>query len=130
MDRMHSLYLKYTARTVGLDSCLCEVDGTNEPYIHTYQMHFIKLENPKSPFLRQFSINMDRNISPVFMVEFQSVQPKSNASTDCFNKSFFKTPVPIDKWSNLHTEFEVITMHIIINIGTLFFPEYTDMILP
>ena len=93
-------------------------------------MHFIKLENPESPFLGQFYINMDRNISPVFMVEFQSVQPKSNASTDCFNKSFFKTPVPIDKWSNLHTEFEVITMHIIINIGTLFFHEYTDMILP
>ena len=74
MDRMHSLYLKYTARTVGLDSCLCEVDGTNEPYIHTYQMHFIKLENPESPFLRQFFINTDRNISPMFMVEFQSMQ--------------------------------------------------------
>ena len=93
-------------------------------------MHFIKFENPESPFLRQFFINTDRNISPMFMVEFQSMQPKSNASTYCFNKSFFKTPVPIDKWSNLHTEFEVITMHIIINIGTLFFPEYTDMILP
>jgi len=65
---------------------------------------------------------MDRNISPVFMVEFQSVQPKSNASTDCFNKSFFKTPVPIEEQSNLHTEFEV-TMHIIINIGMIFFPS-------
>ena len=83
-------------------------------------MHFIKLENPESPFLGQFSINMDRNISPVFMVEFQSMQPKSNASTYCFNKSFFKTPVPIEEQSNLHTEFEV-TMHIIINIGMIFF---------
>jgi hypothetical protein len=82
-------------------------------------MHFIKLENPESPFLRQFSINMNRNISPVFMVEFQSTQLKSNASTDCFNKSFFETPVPIKEQSNLHTEFEV-TMHIIINIGMIF----------
>jgi hypothetical protein len=89
-------------------------------------MHFIKLENPESPFLRQFSINMDRNISPVFMVEFQSMQPKSNASTYCFNKSFFETPVPVQEQSNLHTEFEV-TMHIIINTGMIFY-EYTDMI--
>jgi len=83
-------------------------------------MHFIKLENPESPFLGQFYINMDRNISPVFMVEFQSMQPKSNASTYCFNKSFFKTPVPIEEQSNLHTEFEV-TLHIIINISMVWF---------
>ena len=87
-------------------------------------MHFIKLENPESPFLRQFSINMDRNISPMFMVELQSMQPKSNASTYCFNKSFFEAPVPIEEQStqlvNLHTEFEV-TLHIIINISMVWF---------
>jgi len=66
----------------------------------------------------------------MFMVEFQSMQPKSNASTYCFNKSFFEAPVPIEEQStqlvNLHTEFEV-TMHIIINIGMIF-SEYSDMI--
>jgi hypothetical protein len=40
---------------------------------------------------------MDTNISPAFMVELQSMQPKSDASTCGFYKSFFETPVPIQE---------------------------------
>ena len=62
--------------------------------------------------------------SPVWPLQGSAtaMQPKSKASTYCFNISFFKTPVPIEEQSNLHTEFEV-TMHIIINIGMIFFPS-------
>lgn len=57
-------------------------------------MHIIKLEKPEPPLPRLFSINVDRDVTPVKMVEFQTAQPKSNPSTYSFNKCFFKTPVP------------------------------------
>jgi len=49
------------------------------------------------------------------MVEFQSIQPKSNTGTYGFDKCFFEAPTPIEEQSNVHSEFE-ITLHIIINI--------------
>lgn len=57
-------------------------------------MLFINLEKPKPPFPILFSINTERNISPIHMVEFQTLQPESNASTCSFDKCFFKTPIP------------------------------------
>jgi hypothetical protein len=75
-------------------------------------MHSIKLEKPESPFLRYFPINMDGNISPVFMVEFQSTQPKSNASTYGFNKSFFETPVPIEEQSDVTLNISMIFLRL------------------
>jgi hypothetical protein len=65
------------------------------PAIHTYQVCLIKFEKPESPFLRHFSIDANRNVSPAFVVEFQSAQPKSDASTYGLDKCFFETPIPI-----------------------------------
>ena len=49
------------------------------------------------------------------MVEFQSIQPKSNTGTHGFDKCFFEAPTPIEEQSNVHSEFEV-TLRIIISI--------------
>ena len=49
------------------------------------------------------------------MVEFQSIQPKSNTGTYGFDKCFFEAPTPIEEQSNVHSEFEV-TLRIIISI--------------
>ena len=87
---------------------MCEVDVTN-------QVCFIKFEKPESPFLRHFSINTNTNVSPAFMVEFQSIHPKSNTGTYGFDKCFFEAPTPIEEESNVHSEFEV-TLRIIISI--------------
>jgi hypothetical protein len=66
-------------------------------------MHFIKLEKAEPPVPRLYSINADRDVTPLNMVEFQAKQTKSNPSTYSFNKCFFKTPVPTNT-SNLDHE--------------------------
>lgn len=59
----------------------------------TDPMAFAQIKEPKPPFSRFLSINMDGYVCPVTMMKLQSVQPISKSSSYGLDICFLQTPV-------------------------------------
>ena len=61
-------------------------------------MAFAQIKEPKPPFSRFLSVNMDRYARPVSMMKLQSVQPKSKSSSYGLDICLLQTPISTQEW--------------------------------